>query len=92
MPKYRLQRMQFNERKRQALSIFEQRGWLDPRAWAVLAGFRPIRAAYTYLLRLHRWGLLERGNNLSGLVLYRLTARPESAAMVDRRYQASCCH
>jgi hypothetical protein len=88
MSKTRLTRMQFNERKRQALSIFARRGWLNPPAWAMLAGFRPVRAAYTYLLRLHRWGLLERGNNLRGLVIYRLTARGRSRLKwLDPRYQ-----
>ena len=68
-------RLQFNERKRQGLAIFEGRGWLSPPTWAVLAHFRPVRAAYSYLLRLHRWGLLERTRDSRGLLLYRLTER-----------------
>lgn len=48
----------FNELKLCALQIFERSGRLNPAAWAVLAGFYPIRAAYSYLLHLHRLGLL----------------------------------
>jgi hypothetical protein len=57
--------MHFNERKRQGLAIFAERGWLNP----------PVRAAYSYLIRLHRFGLLERRQDLRGLVLYRLSHR-----------------
>lgn len=67
--------MQFNERKRQTLAIFQSRGWLSPPTWAVLADFRPVRAGYSYLLHLHRWGLLERRRDARGLVLYRLSGR-----------------
>jgi hypothetical protein len=49
----------YNKLKKVALEIFERHGgWLSPPEWAVLAGFYPIRAAYSYLLRLHRFGLL----------------------------------
>jgi hypothetical protein len=65
----------FNARKRQTLEILENRGWLSPPAWAVLAGVYPTRAAYSYLLRLHRWGLLERRRDARGLILYRLSAK-----------------
>lgn len=75
MLRFSARRMQFNERKRQALAIFEQRGWLNTPAWAALAGFYPVRAAYSYLARLYRWGLLERREDARGLLLYRLTAR-----------------
>jgi hypothetical protein len=33
---------------------------VSPPEWVVAASFYPIRAAYSYLLRLHRFGLLER--------------------------------
>jgi hypothetical protein len=65
----------FNLRKEQALVIFSQRGWLSPPAWAVLAGFYPIRAAYSYLGRLWRWGLLDRRLSADGLILYRLSTK-----------------
>src|SRR5215469_6156448 len=48
----------FNERKSQALEIFVQYQQLRPRDWAVVAGFFPIRASYSYLMNLHRMGLL----------------------------------
>lgn len=65
----------FNSLKRRALAIFENRGWLNPPAWAVIAGFWPVRAAYSYLLRLHRFGLLHRRRDARGLLVYRLSAR-----------------
>jgi hypothetical protein len=40
--------------KLQALTTFEGRGWLSVPAWAVLAGYYPLRAAYTYTKRLWR--------------------------------------
>jgi len=66
-----------NGLKRHTLQVFVERGgdWLAPPAWAVLAGFYPVRAAWTYLLRLHRFGLLRRGRDARGLILYRLSAR-----------------
>ena len=51
----------YNQLKKRALEVFARHGgWLTPPQWAVLAGFYPIRSAYSYLLRLHRFGLLER--------------------------------
>jgi hypothetical protein len=65
----------YNKLKERALEIFERHGgWLSPPAWALQAGFRPLRAAYTYLLRLHRFGLLER-NQVGRRVVYRLSMR-----------------
>jgi len=52
-----------------------QRGWLNPPTICTLVGFFPIRAMYSYLLRLHRWGLLERRRDSRGLLLYRLSKR-----------------
>ena len=71
-PQYRSSR--YNRLKRRALEIFEHDNWITPRRWAVLAGFRPIRAAYTYLLRLHRFGLLER-STARGVIAYHLSHR-----------------
>lgn len=65
----------FNSLKLRALSAFENRGWMNPSAWAVLVGFYPIRASYTYLLHLHSQGLLRRGRDARGLLLYRLSGR-----------------
>ena len=64
----------YNELKKHALEIFGQDNWLTPRSWAVLAGFRPIRAAYTYLLRLHRFGLLDRSSG-RGVIAYHLSSK-----------------
>ena len=65
----------YNSLKIRALTIFENRGWLSPPAWAVLASFYPVRAAYSYLKRLHRWKLLDRTLDRRGLLLYRLSRR-----------------
>lgn len=66
----------YNGLKRHALGVFAKNGgWLNAPAWAVFAGFYPIRAAYSYLLRLHRFGLLYRRRNARGLVLYRISER-----------------
>lgn len=65
----------YNLLKIRALAVFENRGWLSPPAWAVLASFYPVRAAYSYLLRLHRWKLLDRTLDRRGLLLYRLSRR-----------------
>lgn len=65
----------YNSLKRHALGIFEDRGWLSPPAWAVLASFYPVRAAYSYLKHLYRWKLLDRTLDRRGLLLYRLSRR-----------------
>jgi hypothetical protein len=63
-----------NEMKLRALATFAGRGWLSAPAWAVLAGYYPLRAAYTYRKRLWRWELVDRQQDRRGLLLYR---RPE---------------
>ena len=65
----------YNLLKIHALGVFENRRWLSPPAWAVLASFYPVRAAYSYLKRLHRWKLLDRTLDRRGLLLYRLSRR-----------------
>src|SRR5579872_7481797 len=65
----------FNSLKFRALEIFKSYGSLSPSAWAVLAKFVPVRASYSYLLRLHRFGLLNRTRDQSGLLLYSLSDR-----------------
>jgi hypothetical protein len=78
----------YNSLKRRALTVFEDRGWLSPPAWAVLAGFYPIRASYTYLKRLHRWKLVERALDRRGLLLYRLNQRGRARLAWLRRPKA----
>ena len=70
-----MDRRKYNELKRDTLEIFEGRGWLNPAAWAILAGFYPVRASYSYLKRLHHWRLLDRALDRRGLLLYRLSPR-----------------
>ena len=68
-------RGKYNSLKRLALAVFEDRGWMSPPAWAVLARFYPVRASYSYLKRLHKWKLVERSLDRRGLLLYRLSPR-----------------
>ena len=65
--------MRYNARKRQALGVFRERGWLNPPSWAVLVGFYPVRAAYSYLRHLWHWGLLQRDLDAKGFVIYGLS-------------------
>ena len=65
----------YNLLKTRALGTFENRGWLSPPAWAALATFHPVRAAYSYLKRLHGWKLLDRTLDSEGYLLYRLSRR-----------------
>jgi hypothetical protein len=67
----------YNSLKKRALAAFRGRAWLNPPAWSVLAGFRPSRSAWSYLLRLHRFGLLQRRRDARGLLLYRISLRGE---------------
>lgn len=67
--------MGYNELKVRALAIFERSGSLSPSEWAVRARFYPIRASYSYLMRLHRFGLLRRGRGAGGRIAYSLSAR-----------------
>jgi hypothetical protein len=68
----------YNEMKLRALATFERRGWLSPPDWAVLAGYYPVRAAYTYIKRLWGWKLLERRLDRRGLLLYRISERGQA--------------
>ena len=65
----------YNRLKLRALSTFENRGWVHPRTWAALVQFTPVRAAYSYLNRLHAFRLLDRARDQNGLLLYRLNHR-----------------
>ena len=72
---FRKRPAKFNLLKLRALEAFENRGMMNPPIWAVLVGFYPARAAYTYLLRLHRFGLLNRRQDDGGLILYGISRR-----------------
>lgn len=66
----------YNGLKLETLRIFAERGgWITPGAWSVLARFYPIRAAYSYLGKLWRFGLLNRRRDDRGLVVYRISRR-----------------
>ena len=82
----------YNLLKTRALTVFENRGWLSPSAWAVLASFYPVRAAYSYLKRLHRWKLLDRTLDRRGLLLYRLNDRGADRLAWLRRQTADGRH
>ena len=76
----------YNSLKKRALTVFEDRGWLSPPAWAVLAHFYPIRASYSYLKHLWRWKLLDRALDRRGLLLYRLNSRGAARLAWLREY------
>ncbi len=57
------------------LQALDGRGWVNPPMVAVLADVYPIRAASTWLLRLHRLGLIRRRQDARGLVLYAISPR-----------------
>jgi len=77
--------MQFNERKAQALEIFTQYSKLRPPDWAVVAGFYPMRASFSYLLRLHRMGLLRRGRDWRKRIVYELSPHGSRWLLRKRR-------
>ena len=78
--------MQFNQRKIQALEIFTQHSKLRPPEWAVVAAFYPTRASFSYLLRLHRMGLLRRRRDWRGRIIYQLS--PHGARWLLKRRRA----
>jgi hypothetical protein len=65
----------FNLLKFRALEAFEINGAMKPPVWAVHVGFYPARSAYTYLLRLYRFGLLRRRRDDRGLISYSISRR-----------------
>lgn len=79
--------MQFNERKRQALEIFTQYDHLRPPDWAIAAGFYPTRSSFSYLLRLHRMGLLRRRHDWRGRIMYQLSPHGARWLLRKRRSQ-----
>jgi hypothetical protein len=64
-----------NTLKIRVLDALSGRGWLSAPMIATLSGFRPVRAIYTYLLRLQRWGLVARRRNARGLLIYSISER-----------------
>jgi len=68
-------RRKYNSPKTRALATFESRNWLAPPEWAILVGFYPVRASYSYLKYLHKWRLLERTLDRRGHLLYRISSR-----------------
>jgi len=75
--------MQFNERKLETLLYFSHREWVWPPSWAVAAGFYPIRASYSYLRHLQKWGYLKRGHDVLGRPVYKLS--PKGARWLLKR-------
>jgi hypothetical protein len=67
--------LKFNERKSLTLDFFASRQWVRPKVYAVALGIYPTRAVYSYLLRLQRWGLLWRGYDQTGHIVYMLSPR-----------------
>ena len=64
-----------NSLKIRVLGALERRGWVNAPMLSALASFHPVRAVYTYMNRLRRWGLVERRKPLGGMILYRISQR-----------------
>ena len=79
--------MLFNERKMQTLEIFTHYNELRPPDWAVVAGFYPMRASFSYLLRLHRMGLLLRRRDWRKRIVYQLAPHGARWLLRKRRSQ-----
>jgi hypothetical protein len=67
--------MLYNERKLHTLRYFSRRQWVRPAQWSIDVDLYPIRSSYKYLKHLHRWGLLSRGHDSTGHLVYRLSER-----------------
>ena len=67
--------MIFNERKRQTLEFFSYRQWVEVPAYAIAVSMYPIRSAYRYLKKLHKYHYLQRGHDICGRLVYRLSPR-----------------
>jgi len=60
--------------KARTFEIFIEHGELRPNEWAMLADFRPISSAWSYLKRQQRWGNLLRGRDRRGRIVYRISS------------------
>lgn len=65
----------FNLLKIRTLEAFETFGPMDPPTLAARIGFYPARSAYSYLLRLSRFGLLRRRQDDHGFLLYSISLK-----------------
>ena len=74
-----------NERKLQVLEAFATNAAMRPVQLAPEVGIYPFRRAYTYLLRLHRWGYLQRRRDHKGRIVYRLSPRGARYLLWHRR-------
>jgi hypothetical protein len=57
------------------LGTLDRRARLNARVLSALTGFRRVRAVYTYMDRLRRWGLVERRKPLGGPILWSISQR-----------------
>lgn len=64
-----------NSLKIRVLGALDGRGWINAPMISALTGFRPVRAIYTYMDRLRRWGLVERRKPLGGPILWAISQR-----------------
>lgn len=67
--------MQYNQRKLKAMELFARVGRLRPEEYAVQAWTWDRRGAYRDLKKWHRYGYLNRGRDIYGRVIYRLSGR-----------------
>jgi hypothetical protein len=67
--------MIFNQRKWQTLDFFALRQWVRVPLYAVAVSMYPIRSSYRYLKKLHKYGYLHRGRDITGRLVYCLSPK-----------------
>ena len=67
--------MASNRLEIRVLHALDRRGWVNAPMISALTGFRPVRAVYTYMDRLRRWGLVERRRPLGGPIVWAISQR-----------------
>lgn len=64
-----------NKTKKLALEVLQDKTWMNVPALAGEVGIRPVRRAYTYLIRLEKLGLVIRERDARGKLRYQITDR-----------------
>ena len=65
----------YNETKKRALEVLEDKTWMDVPAFAHKVGIRPVRRTYTYLAHLEDLGLVTRAWDAHDKLHFQIRAR-----------------
>ena len=79
--------MVFNERKWQTLHFFSKREWVRVGVYAVGVSMYPIRSSDCYLNKLHKYNYLNRGYDVTGHLVYRLSPRGAKWLLRNRHFE-----